>query len=198
MASGSVACMSAVLRAVENAGFEAVGGRLRAQWVFRTGTLESDRPLSRRALARLMAEQALRPVAVLQDDDARTWWMAGGLVYVERSGLSADDVAALLAERADRAQRRLERAHALRSRQTSSTHGAPGPPTRGQHARPGIPRELRLAVWQRDGGRCTSCEGEFDLQYDHIIPIALGGATSEQNLQLLCGACNQRKGSAIA
>ncbi|MBJ7470386.1 MAG: HNH endonuclease [Solirubrobacteraceae bacterium] len=188
-----------MLRAVENAGFEAVGGRLRQQWIFRTGTLEGDRPLGRRELARLMAEQELRPVAVLQDDDARTWWMAGGLVYVERSGLSADDVAALLAERADRAQRRLERAHALRSRQTSSGGGASaGSPARSPHARPGIPRDLRLVIWQRDGGRCTACGGEFDLQYDHIIPVALGGATSEQNLQLLCGACNQRKGSAIA
>lgn len=188
MASGPPGCMPSVLRAVENAGFEAVGGRLRRRWVFRTGTLESDRLISGRELERLLAEQEHRPVAVLQDDDARTWWMAGGLVYVERDGLTADDVAALLSEKADRARRKLERAHALRSRQ-----GAPAAPSR-----PGIPRDLRLAVWQRDGGRCTSCGAEFDLQYDHVIPVALGGATSEQNLQLLCGACNQRKGSAIA
>lgn len=193
-----------MLRAVENAGFEEVSGGLRRRWVFRTGTLESDRTLSRRELQRLLAAQEHRPVAVLQDDDARTWWMAGGLVYVERSGLSADDVAALLTERADRAQRKLERAHALRARQAAREAAAAGPLAVGPfaagelRARRGIPRDLRLAVWQRDGGRCTSCGAEFDLQYDHVIPVALGGATSEQNLQLLCGACNQRKGSAIA
>lgn len=178
-----------MLRAVENAGFEEVGGRLRRRWVFRTGTLESDRELGSRALAQLLAEQEHRPVAVLQDA-GRTWWMAGGEVYTERAALSADDVAALLAERADRATRRLERAHALRSRQTLPPAGPPG--------RRAIPKDLRLAVWERDGGRCTACDAEFDLQYDHVIPVALGGATSEQNLQLLCGACNQRKGSAIA
>lgn len=178
-----------MLRAVENAGFEAVGGRGRRRWVFRTGALESDRALGSRELARLLAEQEHHPVAVLQDGD-RTWWMARGQVFSERAGLEAGDVAALLAERDDRASRRLERAHALRSRQQTPPVGPP--------PRRSIPRDLRLQVWERDGGRCTACGAEFDLQYDHVIPVALGGATSEQNLQLLCGPCNQRKGSAIA
>ncbi|MDQ8045175.1 MAG: HNH endonuclease signature motif containing protein [Patulibacter sp.] len=177
-----------MLRAVENAGFEAVGGPLRRRWVFRTGSLESERSLSGRALARLMDEQEHTPVAVLRDGD-RTWWMAAGQVVTERDGLSAGDVAALLAERAERSARRLERAHAIASRQ-----GAPSPPS----GRKPIPREVRLEVWQRDGGRCTTCGAEFDLQYDHVIPVALGGGSSASNLQLLCGPCNQRKGSSIA
>jgi hypothetical protein len=181
--------LGVVLRVVENAGFEQVGGRLRRRWVFRTGSLESDRELGSRELARLLAEQELRPVAVLQDGD-RTWWMAGGEVVSERAGLGADDVAALLVERADRTGRRLERAHALRERQSGPL---PGPPSRRT-----IPKDLRLMVWKRDGGRCTGCDAEFDLQYDHVIPVALGGATSLENLQLLCGSCNQRKGAAIA
>ena len=57
---------------------------------------------------------------------------------------------------------------------------------------------MRLAVWERDGGRCTECGTDFDLQYDHVIPVALGGATTAENLQLLCGPCNRRKGAAIA
>lgn len=180
-----------MLRAVENAGFEEVGSGLRRRWVFRTGALEGDRQLSRRAVRSLLEAAERHPVAVLQDD-ARTWWLAGGQVFVERDGLTADDVAALLAERADRAARRLERAHAVRTRH--ATADAPATPPGRRH----VPRELRLAVWQRDGGRCTTCGSEFDLQYDHVIPVALGGATSEANLQLLCGACNQRKGASIA
>lgn len=184
-----------MLRAVENAGFEEVGSGLRRRWVFRTGTLEGDRKLSGRAVRELIAASETQPVAVLQDD-ARTWWLSAGQVFVERDGLSADDVAALLAERADRAARRLERAHAVRTRQASSGPASPGPAT--PPGRRHIPRELRLAVWQRDGGRCTTCGSDFDLQYDHVIPVALGGGTSEANLQLLCGACNQRKGASIA
>jgi 5-methylcytosine-specific restriction endonuclease McrA len=35
------------------------------------------------------------------------------------------------------------------------------------------------------------------LQFDHIIPVALGGATSAQNLQLLCRQCNLAKSAGI-
>lgn len=189
MASGRLDCIGRMLRAVERAGFEPVGGALRRRWVFRTGTLESDHQLSGRAVRRLLAEQEQRPVAVLTDG-ARTWWMAGGEVFSGRADLTADDVAALLAEREARESRRLERAHALRSQAA-----APAGQAEGRRA---IPREVRLAVWERDGGRCVECGTDFDLQYDHVIPIALGGASTAANLQLLCGPCNRTKGAAIA
>jgi 5-methylcytosine-specific restriction protein A len=33
-----------------------------------------------------------------------------------------------------------------------------------------------------------------DLTGDHVIPVALGGLTSRANVQILCRACNSRKG----
>jgi 5-methylcytosine-specific restriction endonuclease McrA len=53
------------------------------------------------------------------------------------------------------------------------------------------------AAVERNGGRCVECGGNFDLQYDHILPFALGGATTVENLQLLCSTCNQEKSDSL-
>ena len=60
-----------------------------------------------------------------------------------------------------------------------------------------IPREIRYAVWQQYEGRCAECGSSFDLQYDHIIPVAMGGSSNVENLQLLCGPCNRRKAATL-
>ena len=61
-----------------------------------------------------------------------------------------------------------------------------------------IPEDVKLVVWARDGGACVRCGQRQQLQFDHVIPVAKGGADSAENLQLLCQPCNLRKADAIA
>lgn len=60
-----------------------------------------------------------------------------------------------------------------------------------------IPEGVRLFVWQRDEGRCVSCGSRERLEFDHIIPVAEGGSSTERNVQLLCETCNRRKGRQV-
>ncbi|EHN12644.1 Tellurium resistance protein terE [Patulibacter medicamentivorans] len=139
-----------------------------------------------RAFRALQEEQLTLPVPLLRDE-ARTWWAFEDRVYWEDDDLSADDVLALVRDRERRQRRRLERAHAALAGEEHAERPRREP----------LPREVRRAVWERDGGACAECGATFDLQYDHVIPIALGGANTVENLQVLCAPCNQRKGAAI-
>jgi len=60
-----------------------------------------------------------------------------------------------------------------------------------------IPSDVKMHVWQRDGGRCVKCGANTNLQYDHDIPFSKGGSNTVENIQLLCQACNLEKGSKI-
>jgi 5-methylcytosine-specific restriction endonuclease McrA len=61
-----------------------------------------------------------------------------------------------------------------------------------------VPSHVKLAVWKRDGGRCTfttetghRCPARDLLQYDHIDPVARGGEATVENLRLRCRTHNQ-------
>ena len=65
---------------------------------------------------------------------------------------------------------------------------------RGRH----IGRALRRHVAERDGHCCSfigtdghRCGETRGLQFDHIVPVALGGSTCAENLRLLCAAHNR-------
>ena len=60
-----------------------------------------------------------------------------------------------------------------------------------------ISEAVRMFVWRRDEGKCAECGSRADLEFDHIIPVVEGGATTERNIQLLCGLCNRKKGRRV-
>ena len=53
----------------------------------------------------------------------------------------------------------------------------------------GVKVELLTFIQNRDKV-CQMCGKGYDLQFDHIHPVKLGGTASKDNLQLLCDKCN--------
>ncbi len=72
-------------------------------------------------------------------------------------------------------------------------------PSKPEH----VPAHVRRAVWERDGGRCQHplasggfCGSSFQVEIDHIVPRALGGPPTVENLRCACKAHNLRAGRA--
>ncbi len=143
------------------------------------------RPVSRMTYRAILRDQRDAPVPVAADD-RRTWWMFRDRIFWEDDGLDPDEVMALALERERRRRRRLD--HALDAMAAERGAGARREP---------IPEELRRQVFRRDRGRCVACGSDELLQFDHVIPVALGGASTADNLQLLCAPCNREKGVAL-
>lgn len=57
-----------------------------------------------------------------------------------------------------------------------------------------VPSRVRQTVMSRDR-TCRSCGSAHDLTLDHIVPYSRGGQDTTDNLQVLCRACNSRKGA---
>ena len=120
--------------------------------------------------------------------DGKSWWWFDGAFYVTEEELKSADVVALVHEKGNATRLRLEKAHSLMAmRQRLDTKAK----------RQSIPQEVKVAVWQRDNGRCVDCGSQTDLEFDHVIPVSMGGANTERNLQLLCAVCNRRKGGTL-
>ncbi len=63
--------------------------------------------------------------------------------------------------------------------------------------REALPERIRHEVWRRDGGTCVDCGSRARLEFDHIIPLSRGGATTVRNLEIRCEFCNRAKGASI-
>jgi len=61
-----------------------------------------------------------------------------------------------------------------------------------------VSAEVRRAVWDRDRGRCTfvgargrRCKARKFLEFDHVDPVARGGAATVERMRLRCRTHNQ-------
>jgi hypothetical protein len=174
-----------VLRQASNAGF------VRSGWLLRRAQLRIGRKLagsriSLREFNRRATLQQSEPVLVFDDEARRYWWFHDHFWW-EDAALTHADVRALVLDRERRARRRLERAHALLQSESDVSAAARG----------GISQEVKRALWERCGGRCVECGSDALLEFDHVIPLAMGGANTERNLQLLCADCNRAKGDSL-
>jgi hypothetical protein len=74
------------------------------------------------------------------------------------------------------------------------TGAAGGNPSRLPRRSFGLRDKLEVMVKQ---ARCTLCQEKLgsleDLHWDHLIPLALGGSDSPDNLQAVHRACHDRK-----
>lgn len=56
--------------------------------------------------------------------------------------------------------------------------------------------KIKLAAWQRSGGKCETCTRKLapgDIHYDHVIPDGLGGEPTLDNCAVLCRSCHAVK-----
>jgi 5-methylcytosine-specific restriction endonuclease McrA len=42
-----------------------------------------------------------------------------------------------------------------------------------------------------------NCGSQERLEFDHIVPVAMGGSGTVRNVQLLCETCNREKGATL-
>lgn len=116
------------------------------------------------------------------------YWRYEDRWYSDNEGLTSSEVKALVKSRELRSRKRVDEAKA------SAVAGR----VPDGSLRESIASSVRQEVWDRDGGKCQKCGAKTNLQFDHVIPVSLGGANSAANLQILCESCNRLKGASLS
>lgn len=154
------------------------------RWFVASGTSPFEIPEER--WQQITTAQLNEPQYMASFRERSYWWYTNAF-YWTSGDYSAEDIKALLFTRQRQQERELEHAHAVLAASASPA----------ARKREPIPKDVRLTIWERDAGRCVECGSDFDIQYDHIIPFSMGGASTIENLQLLCARCNQVKGGRL-
>ncbi|MCP1412933.1 HNH endonuclease [Paenarthrobacter sp. A20] len=137
--------------------------------------------------AETLKRQSEYPIALTTIGERRYWQFENGF-YWENEGLRSAEIRALLVMKNQRRQQQIDRAQAT---------VAMGSTPQAAAVRRAIPDDAKQYVWARDEGRCRSCGSTGELQFDHIIPVSMGGSSNVENLQVLCGPCNRRKSAGL-
>src|SRR6187431_3306732 len=144
-----------MLRRDTTARFEKKGVWLLAQYRFVVNGVASDKRWNAARGNGVLRRQATEPVALVHDGSRqRTWWMFRDEIYWEEEGLDATQVKALALERLTKKDRRISRAVALMEQAATFTSG-----------REPIPDDVRVFVWNRDGGTCVRCQSRERLEF---------------------------------
>lgn len=122
--------------------------------------------------------------------DGRWIWVFRNEVYSTKEDLDPQAVEALILEAENRVKVRVTRAKAVMA--AAGTLDRAAGPTREP-----IPDDVKMFVWQRDGGKCVKCGSTRNLEYDHDIPLSLGGSNTARNIRLLCETCIRSKGASL-
>ena len=172
-----------MLREDTNARFES--GFLRRRLVSGRREFEFISSMAHRAI---LAEQRTVPVAVAEDE-RRTWWMFRDRFFWEDDGLGPDEVAALVHER----ERRLRQAHRAGAGPDGGRRRGGRPAPRGRS-----PRTCGGRSSAATGGAASACGSAELLQFDHVIPVALGRGVHAGEPPGVCAPCNRAKGASLS
>jgi 5-methylcytosine-specific restriction endonuclease McrA len=135
------------------------------------------------------------------------------LVSVASFAIGVSDRRRASTHRPDAPHHRARGAHRLDRRpQPASRRREQAPAERADHrvqtpaadvggtTRDRLPAQLRFGILQRDSFRCRYCgrpgsAAGVVLHIDHVVPLAAGGTTTEDNLLSACDRCNLGKGT---
>ncbi len=173
----------------DNSGCFKKSGIIFPSYCFISGNLQMEKSLSSFKYKRILKIQEEEPYMLMEDEERnKKWWMFKGEFYWENDGLTALQVKALAMEKLVKKEKKINRAVSMLENNMYDNN---------QHIREHIPDDVKIFVWNRDGGKCVKCGSNQNIEFDHIIPVSKGGSSTARNIQILCEPCNRSKSDSL-
>jgi 5-methylcytosine-specific restriction endonuclease McrA len=178
-----------MLKKDSNGGFIKSGFWIFSTYRFVSGCFESENSFSVNKYKNLLQNQEHEPIQLMYDEQTnKKWWIFNNEIYWENEGYDVREVKALALEKSRKKEQRLSRAISHMENEEISNEKSKREP---------ISDDVKIFVWNRDGGQCVKCGSKNNLEYDHIIPASKGGSSTARNIQLLCEYCNRSKSDSL-
>lgn len=58
-----------------------------------------------------------------------------------------------------------------------------------------LTKQDKIFLLEQADRKCQKCGNPENLTFDHVVPVALGGSSNKENMQILCRYCNFWKGA---